>query len=172
MLSLIRLSDIVIEKKRQKMKEHSYYYQYKNGFLEIIFNDTELNQINFVAKAGRNSENIPTYISNTIKELDEYFEGARKNFTIPQIKQGTKFQQEVWKSLTQIPYGKTKTYGEIAAELGRPGAARAVGGACHDNPFPILIPCHRVVGKDGKLTGFGGGLDTKKWLLALESDVK
>lgn len=154
------------------MKEQIYYYQYENGFLEIVYNEIELKQLNFVAKAGRNSGNLPTYINRVIKELDGYFQGTRTSFTIPQIKQGTKFQQEVWKALIKIPYGKTKTYGEIAKELGRPGAARAVGGACHENPFPIIIPCHRVIGKNGKLTGFGGGLDTKEWLLAFESGSK
>lgn len=101
-------------------------------------------------------------------ELDEYFSGRRKSFTVPLSPHGTEFQLSVWQALRDIPYGQTRTYGEIAAAVGRPRAARAVGMANHDNPLLILTPCHRVVGKGGALTGFACGLEVKRRLLELE----
>jgi len=102
-------------------------------------------------------------------ELDEYFAASRRKFSLPLRAVGTPFQEAVWTELGTIPYRETRSYGEVAAALGKPGAARAVGMACHRNPLPILIPCHRVVGASGNLTGFGGGLAMKKALLDLES---
>lgn len=101
-------------------------------------------------------------------ELGEYFAGARKSFTVPLSPHGTAFQLAVWQALRDIPYGRTRTYGEIAAAVGRPRAARAVGMANHDNPLLIFTPCHRVVGKNGSLTGFACGLEVKARLLELE----
>ena len=101
-------------------------------------------------------------------ELEEYFAGKRKSFTVPLSPQGTTFQLAAWQALRAIPYGQTRTYGEIAAAIGRPKAARAVGMANHDNPLLIFTPCHRVVGKDGSLTGFACGLEVKRRLLELE----
>lgn len=103
------------------------------------------------------------------EELQEYFSGARRAFDLPLDPAGTDFQRSVWEALRAIPYGETRTYGEIAAAVGRPKAVRAVGQANHVNPLPIFIPCHRVVGKNGALTGYAGGLDLKGALLALES---
>lgn len=101
-------------------------------------------------------------------QLAEYFAGQRQSFTIPLAPRGTPFQQEVWRALCAIPYGQTRSYGQLAAALGRPSAARAVGGACRRNPIWLMIPCHRVVGASGSLTGYAGGLERKKALLALE----
>lgn len=111
-------------------------------------------------------------LSKTKRELEEYFSGVRTSFTVPLLAEGTPFQQAVWQFLTDIPYGETATYGQIAARLGRPGAARAVGMACNRNPIAIIIPCHRVVGADGGLTGYAGGLDVKARLLLLEQERK
>ena len=102
-------------------------------------------------------------------ELDEYFSDRRDTFTVPLSPHGTDFQLTVWKALRGIPYGQTRTYSEIAAAVGRPKAARAVGMANHDNPLLIFTPCHRVVGRDGALTGFACGLEVKRRLLELES---
>lgn len=102
-------------------------------------------------------------------ELLEYLSGARRSFDLPLDPAGTDFQRAVWEALGTIPYGQTRTYGEIAAAVGRPKSVRAVGQANHVNPLPIFIPCHRVVGKNGALTGYAGGLDLKGALLALES---
>jgi methylated-DNA-[protein]-cysteine S-methyltransferase len=104
----------------------------------------------------------------TVKQLDEYFAGSRKNFTIALSPEGTEFQQLVWQALQQISYGDTVSYGCIASQLGKPTASRAVGAANGANPIPIIIPCHRVLSANGKLTGFAGGLATKQWLLAHE----
>lgn len=104
-----------------------------------------------------------------IRQLEEYFDGKRKEFDVPLILEGTKFQLLVWRNLQKIPYGETVSYGQLARRIGRPEAARAVGLANGSNPIPIIIPCHRVIGSNGALTGFGGGLPVKKNLLALES---
>ena len=101
-------------------------------------------------------------------QLSEYFSGTRTEFDIPLAPRGTPFQKLVWQELCRIPYGQTRTYGEIAAAIGKPGAARAVGMACNRNPIWLLIPCHRVVGRNGALTGYAGGLDMKRKLLELE----
>lgn len=103
-----------------------------------------------------------------IGQLSEYFSGIRTEFDIPLSLKGTPFQMLVWQELRRIPYGQTRTYGEIAAAIGQPGAARAVGMACNRNPIWLLIPCHRVVGKNGSLTGYAGGLDMKQQLLMME----
>lgn len=101
-------------------------------------------------------------------QLSEYFSGTRTEFDIPLAPNGTPFQKLVWRELCRIPYGQTRTYGEIAAAIGNPGAARAVGMACNRNPIWLIIPCHRIVGTGGKLTGYAGGLDLKRRLLDLE----
>lgn len=107
-------------------------------------------------------------LRETVRQLDEYFAGKRREFSIPIKTHGTDFQEKVWEALRTIPYGETRTYGQIATQVGNPKASRAVGGANHNNPILILTPCHRVIGADGSLTGFGGGLDVKEALLALE----
>ena len=104
-------------------------------------------------------------------QLQEYFAGARQQFTLPLHPLGTPFQLAVWQQLARIPYSVTISYGELARRIGQPRAVRAVGAANGRNPLPIVLPCHRVIGSDGSLTGFGGGLPTKRWLLALEDRV-
>lgn len=101
-------------------------------------------------------------------QLREYFAGARRTFDLPLAPHGTAFQQRVWAALRAIPYGETRTYGELAAAIGSPNASRAVGMANHRNPISIVIPCHRVIGANGTLTGYAGGLEVKRKLLALE----
>lgn len=102
-------------------------------------------------------------------QLAEYFAGNRREFDLPLHAAGTTFQQRVWAALTEIPYGETTSYGQTAAAIGAPEAARAVGLANGRNPISIVVPCHRVVGANGALTGYGGGLDAKRWLLAHEA---
>ena len=111
-----------------------------------------------------NQDRIRPYVI----QFEEYFIGKRQNFNIPLVLRGTDFQISVWKALLRIPYGTTKTYSEIAQEINRPKAVRAVGGAIGANPVSIVVPCHRVIGKDGTLTGFGGGLEIKAELLRIE----
>ena len=101
-------------------------------------------------------------------QLAAYFAGALRRFDLPLVPSGTDFQTQVWKTLRTIPFGETRNYGWLAREIGRPKASRAVGAANGANPIPIIIPCHRVIGSSGALTGFGGGIETKKFLLELE----
>jgi len=107
-------------------------------------------------------------VGDAVRQLREYFSGKRTDFDLPLEPQGTAFQRGVWKRLEEIPYGETISYGELAKRVGNPKASRAVGAANGQNPIPIVIPCHRVIGANGKLTGFGGGLPTKEKLLDLE----
>ncbi len=109
-----------------------------------------------------------TLIRETHKQLQEYFNKRRKTFEIPLLLNGTEFQKRVWQALMEIPYGKTMTYKEVAAKIGNPSAQRAVGMANHNNKILIIIPCHRVIGQNGKLTGYAGGIDIKQFLLNLE----
>jgi methylated-DNA-[protein]-cysteine S-methyltransferase len=104
-----------------------------------------------------------------ITQFGEYFAGERRRFDLPLAPRGTEFQLRVWRALTEIPYGKTVAYGELARRIGKPNAPRAVGLANGANPLPVIVPCHRVIGADGSLTGFGGGLPIKRKLLAIES---
>lgn len=106
------------------------------------------------------------------KQISEYFKGERKEFQLPLKLKGTDFQKKVWKSLEDIPYGETKSYQEIAEAVHSPKAFRAVGNANNKNPISIILPCHRVIGKSGKLVGYGGGLDKKEFLLELERKYK
>ena len=104
-------------------------------------------------------------------QLQEYFAGKRTRFDLPLAPRGTEFQKAVWAALLRIPFGETASYGQIARAIGKPAASRAIGGANHRNPIAIVIPCHRVIGADGSMTGYGGGLDHKRLLLDLESRV-
>ncbi|MFG2309996.1 methylated-DNA--[protein]-cysteine S-methyltransferase [Streptomyces sp. NPDC048566] len=114
-------------------------------------------------------ERDDTILGEVTEQLDAYFAGESRRFTVPLRLTGTPFQRAVWKQLQAIPYGRTRTYGELAEALGNPGASRAVGLANGRNPVGIIVPCHRVVGADGALTGYGGGLDRKQRLLDFES---
>lgn len=143
------------------------------GELILVEDDGKLLEINFVA--GRHPATPPSDgiedrrpFAIVIRQLEEYFAGKRKEFDLPLAPRGTEFQQKVWKTLTEIPHGKAVSYSDIAVRIGNPNAVRAVGLANGRNPIPIVIPCHRVIGKDGSLTGYGGGLPIKQKLLALE----
>ena len=107
-------------------------------------------------------------LSETRAQLDAYFAGTRRTFDLPLAPRGTEFQRGVWQALATIPYGETISYAQLAARVGKPSAMRAVGAANGRNPLPMVLPCHRVIGSNGSLTGFGGGLPTKQFLLTLE----
>ncbi|MFZ5432600.1 MAG: methylated-DNA--[protein]-cysteine S-methyltransferase [Calditrichota bacterium] len=144
------------------------------GKIIMYGHDRAITRININGNAtrppGRSKPNA--LLRRAEEQLREYFTGIRKDFDLPMTPVGTDFQQQVWKALQRIPFGETRSYGQVAQTTGNPAAYRAVGSACRSNPLPIVIPCHRVVGSNGHLTGFGGGLDMKAWLLQHEgSDV-
>ena len=143
------------------------------GPLSLVGDDHALTRLEFATDAG-----IPDgcqlddwRFSAEHEQLDEYFAGTRQHFDFPLRLEGPAFDRAVWDALLEIPYGTTVSYGEIAARIGRPGRARAVGAANARNPIAIVVPCHRVVGANGALTGYGGGLDRKRDLLALEGAI-
>ena len=142
------------------------------GVLALVEKEETLKEIRFGGEIHQGEEEMETpFLRRAAGELREYFQGTRREFSIPMAPEGTEFQKKVWKALTAIPYGETRSYGEIAKIVGNDKASRAVGMANHNNPIPILIPCHRVIGKSGKLTGYAGGLDKKTALLELERSV-
>ena len=137
------------------------------GTLYLIGTKDYLCQIKIHCPKEITRQDLPLF-QEAQRQLKEYFSGKRKVFQLPIFFQGTPFQEKVWRSLLNIPYGTTKSYQEIAREIGNEKAVRAVGGAVHRNPLPLILPCHRVIGKNGSLVGFGLGLSTKKWLLEHE----
>ena len=136
------------------------------GRLLLCADEAGLVEIRFGAREIRTDET--EILLRAERELREYFAGERRGFDVPLHPSGTAFQTRVWNGLRAIPYGKTVTYGELARRIGQPNAARAVGMANHANPLPIIVPCHRVIGADGRLTGYAGGLEIKRKLLELE----
>lgn len=148
------------------------YVKYTNtkiGNMAIIeeYNKIITIEINQPIKEDIIQKDTPL-LKETEKQLLEYLEGKRKLFDVPLNPKGTKFMKEVWTALQEIPYGETKTYGQIAQRIGKPKAARAIGMANHRNPIPIIIPCHRVIGSNGKLVGYALGMEKKEFLLMLE----
>lgn len=138
------------------------------GIATIIGDENGVSVIS-VADEGEVSAIIPAILNDAISQLNDYFEGKRNDFTFKLNPRGTEFQQKVWKALLQIPYGKTRTYLEQSKILGDVKAIRAVASANGKNPLWIVVPCHRVIGSDGSLTGYAGGLWRKKWLLEHEN---
>ncbi len=122
-----------------------------------------------VAASPASPSSIPACLKSCVHQLDRYFQGQATDFNLPVQPQGTAFQQTVWHALADIPFGQTTTYQAIARKIGRPQAMRAVGAANGKNPISIILPCHRVIGSNGKLTGYGGGLWRKQWLLEHEA---
>ncbi len=122
-------------------------------------------------ESGEPAERDPQAASAATTQLREYFDGTRTEFDLPLAPRGTEFQRRVWEALLDVPYGETTSYGDIAEAIGRRTASRAVGAANGCNPISIVAPCHRIVGADGSLTGYGGGLDRKVWLLNLEASA-
>ena len=133
-----------------------------SGVSAIIFNAASFS----IPDSWIQVENLS---SEVMKQLKEYFDGERYQFDLPLAPEGTSFQLEVWRALEEIPYGETVSYLDVAKRIGKPAAVRAVGAANGANPIPIVIPCHRVIGHNGKLTGYGGGLEKKQYLLSMES---
>ena len=163
--------------------EHMFIYDTPIGKIGILDDGSAITEIRFLPDiqsggpgcSADTDSSVPgriweetELIREAYQELSEYFKGIRKEFQVPLNPKGTEFQRKVWKVLQSIPYGETRSYGQVAADAGNPKAARAVGMANNRNPIPIMIPCHRVIGADGSLTGYGGGLPIKVYLLSLE----
>ena len=152
------------------------YYTFLNsplGQILLVGDGTTLTGLNFQAgkrpmKIGVDWHQDDTRFAEAVAQIQAYFSGELHTFDLPLRPHGTVFQQQVWRELLAIPYGDTISYGELAQRLGKPAAARAVGAANGANPIPLVIPCHRVIGSDGRLTGYGGGLPIKEALLAHE----
>ena len=146
---------------------YSCKYQFENISLYLIATETHLINIQFTQPQKALLQTTELLSMATI-QLDEYFQGKRTTFSLPFKLTGTPFQLAVWKELQNIPYGQTTSYKEIAQKINKPKACRAVGMANNKNPLPIIIPCHRVIGSNGKLIGYAGGLNLKNYLLELE----
>ena len=138
------------------------------GKIYIAEENNKIIEINLDSKKNNYEIKNTKILSLAERQLLEYFEGKRKKFDLPLKLKGTPFQEKVWNELLKIPYGETRTYGEIAKNIENPKAARAVGMANHNNPISIVVPCHRVIGVNNKLVGYGLGLDKKQYLLDLE----
>ena len=146
------------------------YYKSPIGILEIICENDKLVSLQICKAQAQAGET--DFIKDIKHQLDEYFSGKRRNFDVKINPKGTDFQKLVWGELRKIPYGETKSYGDIAQSIGNKNAQRAVGSACNKNPVMIIVPCHRVISKNGGLGGFACGLEIKKKLLKIEQEYK
>ena len=169
-------AEILTQKNIDRDEEEKCFYAFYDtvlGEMTIACRDSEITAIEFgritdVSGIERKTE----LLSQAAMQLEEYFAGKRRSFTVPLHMSGTKFQCEVWRALCLIPYGETRSYKQLAEMVGNPKACRAVGMANNKNSIAVMIPCHRVIGADGSLTGYAGGLEIKKKLLELENNSK
>jgi methylated-DNA-[protein]-cysteine S-methyltransferase len=150
------------------------YYHSPVGLLKISGTEQYISEVSFhdnTEKSGGNKKNLPPLLIQCIEQLIQYFNGERRSFDLPLNQEGTSFQKQVWSELTSIPFGKTISYLELAIKTGDPKATRAVANANGKNNIAIIVPCHRVIGSDKNLVGYGGGLWRKKWLLEHEMKI-
>lgn len=140
------------------------------GNMRIEGGENGILRVDYTEEEPMGQDTASDLVKTCKDQLLEYFDGKRQSFDILLAPQGTEFRKKVWDALLGIPYGETITYGELARRIGNPKASRAVGGANHHNPINIIIPCHRVIGADGALTGYGGGISRKEYLLKLEKE--
>lgn len=153
---------------------YTTYYHSPVGILKISGTNDYISEVTFhdtSQKAEGNKKHLPPMLINCVEQLIQYFNGERRIFELPLNQQGTAFQQDIWSLLTQIPFGKTISYLDLARQTGDTKATRAVANANGKNNIAIIVPCHRVIGSTGELTGYAGGLWRKKWLLELEAKV-
>jgi len=157
-----------------------YHFETQIGRIALVEENDQITNLFFEndpilspqAFSGVYTFEVTPLLHEAYRQLCEYFEGTRKSFDLPLCPQGTEFMMAVWREIAKIPYGETATYREIAERIGKPKAARTVGLANNRNPLPIFYPCHRVVGQDGKLVGYRGGMEVKRMLLELEKKNK
>ncbi|WLR50794.1 methylated-DNA--[protein]-cysteine S-methyltransferase [Bacillus tianshenii] len=153
------------------MKKYYAYQHSPIGLIEICTNESVLLSVDFVEKKQSSAANPPLILENAYQQLQEYFRAERKTFDLEVALDGTDFQKKVWNGLRDIPYGEVWSYKKLATNIGNEKAVRAVGNANSKNLISIIIPCHRVIGANGTLTGYAGGLDRKKWLLEHEKSI-
>lgn len=146
------------------------YYKSELGWIEVTGNEAAITSVCFVDE--RKEDRINEVVQQCLLQLDEYFHNKRTTFSLPLQASGTPFQKRVWDALCTVPYGKSVSYLDIATTIGNEKAVRAIGGANSRNPISIIVPCHRVIGKSGKLVGYEGGLWRKEWLLKHEGVLK
>lgn len=153
------------------MQTYTACYWSEIGPFEIVGTSKGLLTITFNKDPLVTDHDLPASITEGLRQLEEYFKGQRQKFDVSLVLEGTDFQKAVWRQLQKIPFGETASYGDVARAIDRPKAYRAVGNANNKNPVPLIIPCHRVIGSDGKLVGFGGGIWRKQWLLDHEKSL-
>ncbi len=151
------------------MSQYRGYYKCPIGLIRVVASEEGISHVDFIDdEQNKKDENLNPVVTDCINQLDEYFSGKRKEFSIKLSLEGTEFQKSVWQALLDIPFGTTKSYKDIAVSINNEKAVRAVGGANHNNKISIIVPCHRVIGKSGKMVGYGGGVWRKEWLLQHE----
>lgn len=150
------------------MKTYKKYIDTPIGLLEVCASKEAILAVGFVEQKEIENEAVPQVLVDACKQLSEYFSGERQDFDLPLSPVGTDFQQQVWDALLRVPFGRTSTYKKQSQALGNPKAIRAVGTANGRNPIAVIIPCHRIIGSDGSLTGYASGLSRKEWLLKHE----
>mgnify|MGYP001824579142 CR=1 FL=1 len=148
-------------------REYISYYKSPIGLIEIVGTSDSITELNFADKRRQDSTSHPN-VRKAKQQVAEYFEGTRRQFDLRLEMSGTDFQRQVWQRLQTVPYGRTASYQDIARGIGRPAAVRAVGAANGRNPVAIIVPCHRIIGKNGHLVGYGSGIWRKEWLLKHE----
>lgn len=148
------------------------YYKSPIGMIEIVSDQDSILELSFVEEAERVKDEVPAILKSALRQIDEYFQGKRKEFDLKLNINGTEFQRKVWEQLLKVPYGKTACYGDVAKAVGNGKASRAVGGANNKNKIAIIIPCHRIIGANGSMVGYAGGLWRKEWLLQHERTNK
>jgi len=153
------------------MKKYKTYYKSEIGLIEIIGTENGILSVHFVEEKSKNSFQIHRCLAECIEQIDAYFRGKRREFSVNLQLQGTDFQKKVWSQLMKIPFGETLSYKDVAASIGNEKAVRAVGNANGRNKIAIIIPCHRVIGSNGKLIGYASGVWRKEWLLLHERRV-
>ncbi len=153
------------------MTTETTYYTSPVGLLEITAEDDSITSLYFVDEKAKPTAKNSSVLKECITQLEEYFSGIRKEFGLKLNPEGTEFQKKVWNELLNVPFGKTNSYLDLSKKLGDANAVRAVGNANGSNPISIIIPCHRIIGNNGKLVGYGGGLWRKEWLINHEKEI-
>ena len=152
------------------MSEYSISLESPLGRMVLVSNDLQLKEVSFRDERMEESEDLPEILQKAVHQLTEYFAGTRHDFDLELAPEGTEFQKAVWQLLLKVPFGATKSYRDLAIESGSVLNTRAVGTANGKNPIAIIVPCHRIIGSDGKMVGYAAGLERKKWLLLHEAE--